>query len=79
MVAFVQHRILDPGAGTIRSQFLIESVLLTGVLGVALGLAATWAICRFTGREFLVSGPSVASGLATATAAGLFFGFQPAH
>ena len=66
----------------IQSQFLIESVLLTvagGVLGIALGLAATWTICRFTGWEFLVSGMSVASGLATATAAGLFFGFQPAR
>ena len=66
----------------IQSQFLIESVILTtagGMLGVALGLATTWAICRFTGWAFLVSGTSVASGLATATAAGLFFGFQPAR
>ena len=66
----------------IQSQFLIESVILTtagGMLGVALGLATTWTICRFTGWAFLVSGTSVASGLATATAAGLFFGFQPAR
>ncbi len=66
----------------IQSQFLIESLILTmagGVLGILIGLAATWGICRFTGWEFLVSGMSVASGLGTAAAAGLFFGFQPAH
>jgi len=66
----------------IQSQFLIEALILTmagGVLGILLGLAATWGICRFTGWEFLVSGVSVASGLGTAAAAGLFFGFQPAH
>ena len=76
------RRALGARRRDIQSQFLIESVILTtagGVLGVALGLAATWAICRFTGWEFLVSGISVASGLATATAAGLFFGFQPAR
>ncbi len=66
----------------ILSQFLIESVILTlagGLLGVAVGLAATWGICRFlTGWEFMISGLSVVSGLATATAAGLVFGIQPA-
>jgi len=48
------------------------------VLGVLLGLTVTWAICRFTGWEILVSGLSVASGLGTVTAAALFFDFQPA-
>ena len=76
------RRALGARQRDIRSQFLIESVILTvggGVLGVALGLAATWTICRFTGWDFLISGLSVASGLGTAAAVGLFFGFQPAH
>ncbi len=76
------RRALGARRRDIQSQFLIESVILTtagGVLGVVLGLAVTWAICRFTGWEFLVSGLSVAGGLGTATAAGLFFGFQPAR
>ena len=76
------RRALGARRRDIQSQFLIESVILTtagGVLGVVLGLAVTWGICRFTGWEFLVSGLSVASGLGTATAAGLFFGFQPAR
>ncbi len=67
----------------IQSQFLVESIILTmagGVLGVLLGLAATWGICRFiTGWEFMISGFSVASGIGTAAAAGIVFGFQPAY
>lgn len=76
------RRALGARQRDIRSQFLIESVILTmtgGVLGVLLGLVATWTVCRFTQWEFLISGLSVASGLGTATAVGLFFGFQPAH
>jgi len=76
------RRALGARRRDIQSQFLVESVILTtagGVLGIALGLAVTWAICRFTGWEFLVSGLSVASGLGTSAAAGLFFGFQPAR
>ena len=66
----------------ILSQFLIESVLLTlsgGILGILLGLTTTWGICSFTSWDFMISGLSVASGLGTATAAGLLFGLQPAY
>ncbi len=76
------RRALGARQRDIRSQFLIESLILTivgGVLGIVLGLAATWVICRFTSWDFLISGLSVVSGLSTATAVGLFFGFQPAH
>ncbi len=76
------RRALGARQRDIRSQFLIESVILTvtgGVLGILLGLAATWTICRFTGWDFLISGLSVTSGLGTAATVGLFFGLQPAH
>lgn len=76
------RRALGARQRDIRSQFLIESIILTsagGLLGVVLGLAATYAISRFTGWDFLISWLSVASGLGTAAAVGLFFGFQPAY
>ena len=76
------RRALGARQRDIQSQFLIESLILTmagGVLGVAVGLAATWGICHFTAWEFLISGVSVVSGLATAAVCGLLFGFQPAH
>ncbi|MCY4155783.1 MAG: ABC transporter permease [Gammaproteobacteria bacterium] len=76
------RRALGARRRDIQSQFLIESVILTvagGVLGIILGLLATWGICRFTGWDYLISGASLLSGLGTATAVGLFFGFQPAR
>ncbi len=77
------RRALGARRRDIQSQFLIESVILTlvgGLFGVVLGLVATWVAARFLlGWAFMVSGASVASGLATAIAAGLFFGFQPAR
>ncbi|MCY4166891.1 MAG: ABC transporter permease [Rhodobacter sp.] len=76
------RRALGARKRDVRIQFLIESVILTiagGVLGILLGLVATWTICRFTNWEFLISGISVVSGLGTSVAVGLFFGLQPAH
>ncbi len=76
------RRALGARRRDIRSQFLIESIMLTsagGVLGTVLGLTATWAISHFTGWGFLISWFSVAGGLGTAATVGLFFGFQPAH
>ncbi len=76
------RRALGARRGDIQSQFLIESVILTmagGVFGIGIGLAATFVICQFTGWDYLVSPISMVSGLATATLAGLFFGYQPAR
>ena len=76
------RRALGARRQDIQSQFLIESIILTlagGILGILLGLAVTWGICQFTDWNFLISGVSVISGLSTAVAVGLFFGFQPAR
>ena len=66
----------------IQVQFLIESILQTatgGILGVLLGMAATYAICRFTGWDFAVSTVSIISGVGSAIIMGLVFGIQPAN
>ncbi len=76
------RRAIGARRGDIQSQFLIESIILTlmgGILGIGLGLAATFGICQFTRWEFAVSYLSVFSGLGTAALAGIFFGFQPAR
>ena len=76
------RRALGARRRDIQSQFLIESILLTvagGLLGILLGLAATWIICRFTAWQFFISGISVLGGIGTASAVGIFFGFQPAR
>ena len=75
------RRALGASRTDIQRQFLVESVILTlagGLAGLALGVGATWGICRYTGWAFFVSGASVLVGLGVSTAAGLFFGFHPA-
>ena len=76
------RRAVGASRGDIRRQFLIEAILLTlagGALGLGIGAAATWGICRYTQWEFFISTVSVAAGLGVSSAAGVFFGLQPAH
>ena len=76
------RRALGASRGNIQRQFLIESIILSlagGLMGIAIGLGATWGICQYTEWEFLVSVPAVAVGLGVSTAVGVFFGFQPAY
>jgi len=65
----------------IAAQFLVESSLLTatgGVLGTLLGIVGSFAIQRLAGWPTALSLEMIATGLATATAVGLGFGFYPA-
>ena len=76
------RRALGAHRSDIQSQFLIEAVilcLLGGVLGIVVGLGGTYAVCWFTEWEFSVSWISVGLGIGVASAAGVFFGFQPAY
>ncbi|GIF99353.1 ABC transporter permease [Catellatospora citrea] len=65
----------------IGAQFLAEAVLLTsagGVLGIALGAAATLAVERFTPLPTLLTAWSVALSFGVAATVGLAFGTLPA-
>ena len=65
----------------IAAQFLVESSLLTatgGVLGTVLGIAGSMAIQSLAGWPTALSPGMLATGLVTAAAVGLGFGFYPA-
>ena len=65
----------------IQNQFLIESVIISslgGIVGIAIGIGMTYAICTYSGWTFLLSTEAMCLGLGVAGAAGVFFGFYPA-
>ena len=75
------RRALGARRRDIQGQFLIESIILSllgGVLGIALGIGASYVICQFTNWTFLVPASSIALGVGVASAVGLFFGYYPA-
>lgn len=76
------RRAIGATQGDIQLQFLVESVILSfigGMLGLALGVAATWLICRFSDWEFFVSNLAVVLGVGVSAAVGVFFGYYPAR
>ncbi len=75
------RKALGAPPGAIRSQFLTEAAILGlagGVLGVALGLIATWVLPGIIGSSLVVSTPIVFLALGIAVAIGLIFGVYPA-
>lgn len=67
---------------TIVSQFLIESVILTfsgGLLGIALGILASYGYSIATNSAFVISPNSIALAFAVSAAIGVIFGWYPAQ
>ena len=63
-------------------QFLVEAVTLSligGVIGIAMGLAGSYAIAYFAQWRTLVSTEAVFVAFVFAAAVGVFFGFYPAR
>ena len=63
-------------------QFLIESVLISitgGILGVFIGLGATFAIKQFAGWTVSITMSAIVISFAVCTITGVFFGWYPAR
>jgi putative ABC transport system permease protein len=66
----------------ILNQFLVEAVTLSligGLVGIALGLAASYAVGHFAGWRTEVGAGSVLMAFGFAAAIGVFFGYYPAR
>jgi putative ABC transport system permease protein len=66
----------------ILAQFLIEAVTLSvigGLIGIALGAVATWAIAQFAGWQVSMTAASIVLAAGFSAVVGVFFGFYPAR
>jgi putative ABC transport system permease protein len=66
----------------ILTQFLVEAVTLSligGMIGIGLGLGATYAIAHFAAWRTLVDPRAILVAFGFAAAVGIFFGFYPAR
>ena len=76
------RRALGARQTDILLQFLIESVLLCiigGLLGVGVGIAASWGVAQYAQWQFSVSYNAMLLGVGVAVAVGIFFGIYPAR
>ena len=68
--------------GQIQAQFLIESFILSlsgGVIGVLIGLAVSYGLCRAMGADFTVSRGAIMLGVGFSAMVGIIFGWAPAR
>ena len=75
------RRALGARRAVIRLQFLLESAMLAGMgglVGVAVGLGATWAAAALDWWETAVSWPAAVAGLVFSVSLGIGFGLYPA-
>jgi putative ABC transport system permease protein len=69
-------------SSAVRSQFLIESVVLSltgGVLGIVLGIAVSLAIPAMLGWPTLISTMAIVGSVVFSVFVGVFFGYYPAR
>ena len=66
----------------ILRQFLLESVMISGVgglLGILLGILVAYLIAKFSDYQTLIESYSIFLSLGVATSVGVFFGYWPAR
>ncbi|MBG0775718.1 MAG: ABC transporter permease [Desulfovibrionaceae bacterium] len=76
------RRALGARQGDIQGQFIIESLtlcLVGGLLGIGLGVGASYIISRFSDWQFMVSYSAIVLGVGVSAGVGLFFGYYPAR
>ncbi|MGA9997614.1 MAG: ABC transporter permease [Pyrinomonadaceae bacterium] len=69
-------------SSAVRSQFLIESIVLSltgGLVGILLGVVVSIAIPRMLGWPTLVSTAAIIGSVIFSAAVGIFFGYYPAR
>ena len=69
-------------SSAVRSQFLIESVVLSvtgGLFGIILGIAVSLGIPRMLGWPTLISPMAIVGSVIFSVAVGVFFGYYPAR
>ncbi len=66
----------------IQTQFLIEAFMLSilgGIIGIGLGLAISFALCRVLDTGFVLSFGAISLGVGFSAAVGIIFGWAPAR
>jgi putative ABC transport system permease protein len=66
----------------ILAQFLTEAIVLClagGLIGLVIGIGATYAIAGVAGWPVLISGTIIGIGIGASAAVGIVFGYVPAR
>ena len=69
-------------SSAVRTQFLIESVVLSltgGMVGILLGVLVSFLIPQMLGWPTMVSSPAIVGSVVFSAAVGIFFGYYPAR
>jgi putative ABC transport system permease protein len=76
------RKALGAKKNTIVTQFLVESIILTfvgGVIGIGVGVLASYLISYFTGSAFVVSAQAIGLAFVVSAGIGILFGWYPAR